>query len=42
MGSGEDIDKPWPVLYKGQTVSILKTDAFGDWLNGLRDRKARL
>jgi putative addiction module killer protein len=37
-----EIDKPQNVLYGGQTVRILKTDAFGDWLNGLRDRKARL
>jgi putative addiction module killer protein len=36
------IDKPQNVSYEGQVVRILKTDAFGDWLNGLRDRKARL
>jgi putative addiction module killer protein len=38
----EKIDKPQNVLYEGQIVRILKTDAFGDWLNGLWDRKARL
>jgi hypothetical protein len=37
-----EIDKPQNVLCEGQTVRILKTDAFDDWLNGLRDRKARL
>lgn len=35
------IDKLPPVSYRGQ-VSILQTDAFRDWLDGLRDRKARV
>lgn len=36
------IDKAPPVLYKGQGVTILQTPIFQKWLNGLRDRKARL
>lgn len=36
------IDEHQNVPYKGQAIEILKTDAFGAWLNGLRDRKARL
>lgn len=35
------IDRPPPVSYRGQVV-ILQTDDFRDWLDGLRDRKARL
>lgn len=35
------IDKPSNVLHKGQVV-IVQTAHFRDWLNGLRDRKARL
>jgi putative addiction module killer protein len=35
------IDNPHNVLYKGQ-IEVLQTEAFRDWLNGLRDRKARL
>lgn len=35
------IDKSSNVLYKGQ-VSIVQTEQFRDWLDGLRDRKARL
>ncbi len=38
---GEQIDDTPFVLYKGQ-VGILQTEVFRDWLNGLRDRKARL
>jgi putative addiction module killer protein len=36
------IDKLQNVLYEGQIVHILKTDAFDDWFNSLRDRKSRL
>jgi putative addiction module killer protein len=36
-----DIEKSKPVLYRGQ-VAILQTAQFRDWLNSLRDRKARL
>ena len=36
-----EIDDPLPVSYKGQ-IEILQTGAFRDWLDGLRDRKARL
>jgi putative addiction module killer protein len=35
------IDKPPNVLHKGQVV-IVQTALFRDWLDGLRDRKARL
>lgn len=35
------IDKSPIVLYEGQIV-IVETDQFRDWLDGLRDRKARL
>lgn len=35
------IDKSPNVLYEGQIV-IVETDQFRDWLDGLRDRKARL
>lgn len=37
----EPIDKFSDVLHKGQIV-ILQTEQFRDWLDGLRDRKARL
>jgi putative addiction module killer protein len=36
-----DFDNPANVLYTGQ-IEILQTEVFRDWLNGLRDRKARL
>jgi putative addiction module killer protein len=36
-----EIDKSPSVLYAGQ-VAILQTETFRDWLDGLRDRKARL
>lgn len=36
-----DIDKPQTVLYEGQII-IVETEQFRDWLDGLRDRKARL
>lgn len=35
------IDKFRNVLYEGQVV-IVETEQFRDWLDGLRDRKARL
>lgn len=35
------IDKSPNVLHKGQIV-IVQTEHFRNWLNGLRDRKARL
>lgn len=35
------IDNPHSVLYRGQ-ISIVQTEQFRDWLDGLRDRKARL
>lgn len=37
----KEIDKSPIVLYEGQIV-IVETDQFRDWLDGLRDRKARL
>jgi putative addiction module killer protein len=37
-----DIDKFSNVPYKRQGVDILQTHVFRDWLDGLRDRKARL
>lgn len=37
-----DIDKPQYVLYEGQNIEIRETVEFRDWLDGLRDRKARL
>ena len=36
-----NLDNPPLVLHKGQVV-IVQTAVFRDWLNGLRDRKARL
>lgn len=39
---GEDIDESENVLYRGHKVEILQTSGFRDWLEGLRDRKARL
>ena len=36
-----DIDKQPNVLYRGEIV-IVETDQFRDWLDSLRDRKARL
>lgn len=36
-----NIDQNSPVSYKGQ-VEILQTNTFRDWLDSLRDRKARL
>lgn len=36
-----DLETAPIVLYKGQ-VDILQTDIFRDWINDLRDRKARL
>jgi putative addiction module killer protein len=41
MTKPDDLDDPRPVLYRGQVV-ILQTAQFRDWLNSLRDRKARL
>jgi putative addiction module killer protein len=35
------VDESQNVLYEGQVV-IVETDQFRDWLDGLRDRKARL
>lgn len=36
-----DLESSSFVLYKGQIV-ILQTEIFRDWINDLRDRKARL
>jgi putative addiction module killer protein len=36
------IDKPQNVLYEGQNIEIRETTEFRDWLDSLRDRKARL
>lgn len=36
-----NIDKPSSVLYEGQIV-IVETEQFRDWLDGLRDGRARL
>jgi putative addiction module killer protein len=36
-----NLDKPFDVLYEGQIV-IRETEQFRDWLDGLRDRKARV
>jgi putative addiction module killer protein len=35
------VDKSTAVLYKGQPV-IVETEHFREWLDGLRDRKARV
>lgn len=35
------IDDPPSVLYEGH-LSVVQTELFRDWLDGLRDRKARL
>lgn len=37
-----EIDNRQTVSYKGQAVEILQTYVFRDWLDGLRDRRARL
>ena len=37
----KDFDKPANVLHKGQ-IEIVQTEQFRDWLDGLRDGKARL
>lgn len=37
----EPIDNQMPVPYKGQ-ITIVQTEAFRAWLDGLRDRKTRL
>lgn len=37
----EPIDNSPNVLHKGQ-IAIVQTDGFRSWLDGLRDRKARL
>ena len=37
-----EVDPGLNVLYKGQAVAIVQTPTFRDWLDGLRDRKARL
>ena len=46
MGRGETlalaIDKPPSVLYEGQAIELRETVEFRDWLDGLRDRRARL
>ena len=36
------IDKTPNVSYRGQTIQILQTSDFRDWLKKLRDRQARL
>lgn len=36
-----NIDNSKPVLYGGH-IEIIETEQFRDWLDGLRDRKARL
>lgn len=36
------VDENETVPHKGQQIEIFETEAFRDWLNGLRDRKARL
>lgn len=38
----EKIDKHRNVSYKGHEIHIQRTNVFRDWLNGLRDRKARV
>jgi putative addiction module killer protein len=38
----KNLDSSPNVLHEGHTVRILKTDAFDDWHNGLRDRRVRL
>ena len=37
-----DVDPNHNVLYKGQTITIVQTPIFRDWLTGLGDRRARL
>ena len=36
------IDKPPSVLYEGQEIKTLQTTEFRKWLDGLRDRQARV
>ncbi len=38
----ENLDFPEGISYRGQAFEIFQTDVFRDWLNSLRDRKARL
>ena len=40
--SGDNLDNIPTVLYEGQNVEIRQTFEFRDWLNGLRDRRARV
>ena len=35
------VDKPDPVLYKGQAFTVVETHNFAQWIAGLRDREAR-
>jgi putative addiction module killer protein len=37
-----DVDNFIDVLYEGQNIEVRETVEFRDWLDGLRDRKARL
>lgn len=37
----DELESSASVLYKGQ-VEVVQTEVFRDWLNGLRDRRARL
>ena len=36
------VDEDRLVLYKGQKIDVRQTADFRDWLEGLRDRRARL
>ena len=36
------LDKSDPVLYTGQAFQLAQTEVFRNWLDGLRDRTARL
>jgi putative addiction module killer protein len=42
MTNPRELDASEDVLYIGQTITIVQTPIFRDWLTGLRDRKARL
>lgn len=37
----DELDNSAPVLYKGQ-ATVVQSEVFRDWLDGLRDRRARL
>jgi putative addiction module killer protein len=38
----KNLDKPYYVLYEGQSYALEQTTEFADWLNNLRDRSGRI